>query len=225
MTITLATLRTDVRQRADMENSQFVTDAEVNGFISSSYGKFYDLLVTKFADYYVDDPIEFTLSAGEDSYTLTSTFYKILGLDLKVGNNEYRPLRIFTFEDRNHRSASDVLRGIHPQVRYRILGNKIRFTPADRAQGTYRLWQVPRAATLSDDADTIDGINGWEEFIVLDAAIKCLSKEESDTSELTRQRNEIQKRIEDAAASRDIGQPERITDVSRNGGIDPFYHR
>ena len=67
---TLATLRNRVRQRADMENNNFVSDSEVNQYINSSYAELYDLLVAKFEDYYVADPLEFAISSGSSTYNL-----------------------------------------------------------------------------------------------------------------------------------------------------------
>lgn len=59
-----------------------------------------------------------------------------------------------------------------------------------------------------------DGVNGWEEYIVVDAAIKCLTKEESETAVLERDKAFLLKRIEAMASNRDAGKPEKITDVN-----------
>ena len=49
---TLGNIRATVRQRADMVNTQFVTDAELNGYISASYFELYDIIIQKFGDDY-----------------------------------------------------------------------------------------------------------------------------------------------------------------------------
>jgi hypothetical protein len=59
----------------------------------------------------------------------------------------------------------------------------------------------------------IDGVNGWEEFIVVDAAIKALEKAEYDTSTLMVSKAALLKRIEDAATNRDTGAPMSVSDV------------
>ena len=44
--VALSDLRTLVRQRADQENSQFVTDEELRQYINRGYAGLYDMLVT-----------------------------------------------------------------------------------------------------------------------------------------------------------------------------------
>jgi hypothetical protein len=63
------------------------------------------------------------------------------------------------------------------------------------------------------DAATLDGISGWEEFVVIDAAIKAGIKEESEISDLRIQKAEMLKDIEDMAEARDIGQAHHVSDV------------
>ena len=65
---------------------------------------------------------------------------------------------------------------------------------------------------------TFDGINGWEEYAVVWAAIKCLSKDESDTSAQERQLGRLRMRLEEMAEDRDIGEPETVTDIYASGG-------
>lgn len=68
----------------------------------------------------------------------------------------------------------------------------------------------------------VDGRSGWEEWTVVDAAIKLLAKEESDTSQLEREAARIWARIMKSMANRDAGQAKRITDVSFNSGMWPY---
>jgi hypothetical protein len=68
----------------------------------------------------------------------------------------------------------------------------------------------------------VDGRAGWEEWTVVDAAMKLLAKEESDTSQLEREAARIWARIMKSMANRDAGQSKRITDVSFNSGMWPY---
>lgn len=67
-----------------------------------------------------------------------------------------------------------------------------------------------------------DGISGWLEYVVTDAAIKMMQKEESDTSVLQFQKAALIKRIESAAENRDAGSPATIADVQWTNGTWPF---
>lgn len=224
MTTTLANLRLQARQRADMVNSQFVTDSEFNQYISDSYAELYDLLVSKFQDYYVKNPpLSVTINTG-NTIDLPADFYKLSGVDRALtGDGDFYTLRPFTFEDRNARRSATRFRGLYPAIRYRIYGNQILLSPDDQAVGTYRVWYIPRFTALVNDSDTVDGVNGWELYIVTDAAIKALTKEESDASALMQMKMALLKRIEDMAANRDAGEPGRVTDVSLHNFDSDFY--
>lgn len=63
------------------------------------------------------------------------------------------------------------------------------------------------------DATNLDGISGWEEYVIIDAALKAGIKEESDVSSLGAQKADIYKRIVETAENRDASLPSRVTDT------------
>lgn len=63
------------------------------------------------------------------------------------------------------------------------------------------------------DSTTVDGVSGWEEYIVLDAAIKAMGKEESNIQELMAEKMAMKQRLIDMAANRDIANPATVADV------------
>lgn len=97
-------------------------------------------------------------------------------------------------------------------LRYRITGSNIQLVPLASSGQTFRIQYAPRPLTLMQDTDTIDGVSGYEELIIIDAAIKAMQKEESDCSILMAQKAEMLNEIESAAANRDIGEPECVSD-------------
>ena len=223
-TTTLQNLIDRVRQRADMEGSTFVTDAEVIGYINVAMAEMHDILVTRYEDYYVeskqytlpaDNPGALPPSAGSDK-----PFYKALGVDFDTGGTTYR-LRRFSFQERNMYNSPAVVAGRVTNTLYNIQGNQIKFIPAPTVSGTATLFYVPEAQQFatdgSEDSETV--VNkapavafGYEEYVVVDAAIKCLQKEESDVQMLMVQKQQLKERIENAAADRDPGEPTAITD-------------
>lgn len=224
---TLSALRSRARQRADMENSQFVADSEINQYINDAYAELYDLLVSRFEDYFLDEPVDFTITSGS-SYSLPSDFYKLAGIDKASFNTDYYALRPFSFANRNNNTNTNKLRGINTDVQYRIVGDKIRFVPEQNAPGSYRIWYIPSYTPLSSDSDAISTVisrNNWDDYIVITAAMKMLAKEESDISVLMMERQKIEARIEEMAQNRDIGDTDRITDVTTLGYDDPYLYR
>jgi hypothetical protein len=228
----LLELRTRAQQRADRVNSNFVTTAEWNAYLNASARELYDLLITSYEDYFVaprlsittDGTASFDLPTGQN-YSSAPALYKLYGVDLGVSaaQDAWITLKKFDFIARNRyvfpQQGSTAL-GVN-NLQYRVLGSKIQFIPTPSAGQTIGLWYFPRLTTLMRDYDILDGISGWEEYVVVDAAIKALRKEESDTQELMSEKMGLKQRIEEAAQGRDAGQPDTISDVRGSG---PFWN-
>ena len=276
--VSLNELRSQVRYRSDMVNSQFITDAELDDYINSSTAELYDILIQKFGnDYYLSSSTT-ALVNGTAAYDLPDDFYKLVGVDYQLSSSDSIALKQFNFNERN---LSDNINLYYRDLRYRLRGSQILFTPVPATTDNFVLWYIKNpvkleqiavtstaeaattvytvsshnfvadvvnkgsdftpagfnveqtvtavtATTITTDLDssaltitvdgnlnsTFDGVSGWEEYIVIDAAIKCLQKEESDVSVLMSQKSAIAKRIEAAAENRDAGEPSKVTDVS-----------
>lgn len=233
-TMTLAQLRTAVRQRADMVNSQFCSDAEINSYINQSYFELYDLLIQKYGDnYYVADPavfatdgqtMQFPLPNGVLTFTngrtnatgyVAPAMYKLLGVDLELANqsDSFVTIKPFNFSDRNRYAVPNFqsFYGV-TNMRYRLNGDYLWLTPTPTSGQNIQIWYAPRLTQLSADADTCDGISGWTEYIICDAAMKCLQKEESDVSVLMAEKQGLVQRIEAAGENRDAANPATVSD-------------
>jgi hypothetical protein len=217
--VSLGQVRLAAQQRADMVNNNFVTIQEWNSYISKSYAELYDILVQVYGDEYeVGPPYQFTTDGRVPAlYPLPTNFYKILGVDAGISNaqNAYLTLKKFPFASRNK-----YIYGNTPvsflgflQLKYRIVGNNIMLLPQPSTNQLVQLWIIPRPSVLMADSDILDGISGWDEYVIVDAAIKAMQKEESDVSVLMAQKADLRRRIEAAASNRDAGMPEAVTDV------------
>ena len=74
--VSLSELRLLARQRADMENSQFISDDEWRRMINRSYAELYDLVVTSAnsEDYFLkSDTISLSVELTLTIFQLTST--------------------------------------------------------------------------------------------------------------------------------------------------------
>lgn len=193
-----------------MENSTFVTDAEFNNYINLSIAELYDMLCSKTDEDYNISSQSYTLVANQDSYDLPATFYKLRGVDLNLDPLRAVPLKRFEFAERN--SVQPLLYGL-VDLRYRVRGNKLTFSPVELIEGSsVTLWYIPLPTRLALDADTLEGYNGWEELVIVKAAIKALVKEEQDTSQLQLEYEQLKIRLDQAMDTRDSGSPSKITD-------------
>lgn len=202
--VTRAELRERIRQRANMENSQFVKDPELNGYINDSIARLYDLIINHRGEQYFENSQDITIVRGTVSYDLPVDFYKVVTVEDSGGY----PIDTFNRRDLLHKTNI---------LRYNISNNQLKINRSDYS-GVIKLWYIPLAPVLDDDADTTDFYNGWDRFVIVDSAIVCLNKEESDTSQLERELMTLERRIQNSSEKNDH-QPSRIVDT-----VGRFYH-
>lgn len=214
MTITLSELRTQARQRADMTASTFVEDSELNSYINNSIAELHDLLIGAYNEDYVMESYEFDSTLNEISYDLPTDFYKLRGVDVRMSNGEFATVKRFNFNRRNEDNNSYAwnLLGL-PYLEYRLVGSQIRFNRIPDVNTHFRIYYHPLASKLVSDSDEFNDINAYSEYVIVDAAIKMMQKEESDVSVLVMQKEALKKRIEDMAQNRDANEPESVTDI------------
>lgn len=237
--MSLGELRLRSKQAADRVNSNFLTQTEWNFNINNSYFELYDILIDTYEDYYITPPYSFVTDGSTSSYplpdgvrTFTNTFtnqveiappfYKLWGVDLAANTspNGWVTMNKFNPLDRNkyyYPNSQSTIYGVF-NAQYRLLGKNIEFIPIPSGNQFIRFRYFPRLKTLLADSDITDtGISGWLEYVIVDAAIKALRKEESDTSKLEMAKAALKMRIEAGAKNRDAGRPDTIQDT-RSGG-------
>lgn len=213
---TLAQLRTAVLQRADMENNAPVTTAEVNAYVNESMQALFERLVhargldVGFASF--DTPTVPGQSAYDASAPGVSTF-KLISVRAQFGNAKvhFRKINMATerldFTPQAWSEGSD--------LRYGVNDDGVVVFPVPNAVYTLTLFTQDRPATLVVDADEWTG--EWDEYIVVDSAIKCARKEQQDTRELRADLDRVVERIDNWAAQFDQAGPMRVGDVTRRG--------
>ncbi len=211
---TLSDIRTLAKQYADMENMSLVSDSEWLMAINLAYAELYDILVSKFEDYYTDS-YSYTIPQGGNTIPLPSNFYKLRRVDYYL-NGEWITLKKYNFSEAN--SKNQRVRRIgsnYCSLEYRLVKDSITVLPETSASGDYKLWYIPSFTRLEEDSDTVDGVNGWEQYIAIHAAIYALTKEETPTPSLDYQLAKLKERIEQMSDNRDAGEPERVVDISK----------
>lgn len=234
--ITLGEIRLQSKQRADRVNSQFLTTSEWNNNINQSMYELYDLLITCYEDYFIAPPVTLTTDGTTVQYPLPNgysnfitnsqaapAFYKLSGVDLSLNTsaNAYVTVDKFDWIRRNEYvfpNTASTIYGVF-NMRYRLMGSTLYFTPTPSAGQGIRIWYIPRLPTLLKDKDTTTvDISGWIEYVIVDAAIKALQKEESDVSVLMAQKMALKARIEESAMNRDAGRADTISNSRSSSG-------
>lgn len=198
-----------------------VSDSEILGYVSDSYGELMDLIASKNED---------AVTRVYQVVTTANTIYpyEVTGEAVPVAPN--RPVgwarirSVFRVNGSGLTRLENVSvtewprfngRSGHPDS-YTVMGDKIYVLPTPTDTETYYVAYIPSYAAdllTSDVIEVVPIVFRWEEYVVVSAAIKCLRKEESDTSELMQEKAELQARISQSLTSR--GGPSRVSEVRK----------
>lgn len=217
--VTLETLRSRVLWRADAvgdANLDVSPYTLLDILINVAAKELYDEILSAFGDdYYTSTPaIVPTTTAGVGYLALPSDFYKLRGVAANIGGKRVA-LERCNWNEREQYNEADSWANYWNVPRYYDKAARLYFVPPP--DGIYSIYvdYVPVCPTLAAGAPGVpfDGINGWDEYIVLRTAIMILNREESDSSALQGELAHITQRIRQLADSRDIGRPHKVHDV------------
>lgn len=211
------------QSETDKINSQFLTTQEWTAHINNSRKELYDLLIEAYGcDYYMAIPYAFNTTGaidpvfGASVYPLPADFYKSMLIEVALNPNDpnsWVTLRQYQRIQQNLWNYPNqyTLYGI-TNLRYRLTGKYIQLVPIPQANQTIRIWYAPRPSQLLLTTDIVDGISGWEEYIVVDVAIKAQGKEESEQSGFFARKQALLTRIQGIAQNRNVAEPEVVSD-------------
>jgi hypothetical protein len=229
MTTIAATTAGDIilaaQQRADMENSEFISDSEWLTMANASCQNLWDRLIEAYGnDYEVATPYTVTTDGTNDAFDLPTDFYKLLGVDLQLGANSsnadgWITIWRFNFAQRNQYTLPNIftLWG-RTNIKYRIRGGKIWFIPLPAGGQYLRLWYAPLFTPLTSTSTSVDIGNGWTEWVVNDMAMKARVKEESPIDGIQALQAVQEDRLRTIMENRDAGAPATVVDVYRVNG-------
>ena len=229
--LTLGQLMTKCRQRTDMVNSTFITDAELRGWANIALAELHDILVMAYQEYYIEEKT-YNLPS-ENPGELPENFYKSLGVDMSMtgdfgGSSVVYRLRPYSFQERAAYSNPLMTASRSTTTFYNIRGNNIHFIPDPTIGATVKLYFVPQAVYFSedttpagtgvDDGKTIYTVApqaaiGWEEYLINDICMKIVMKEEGDPTPYASLKNAQAKRLRSVTKVKDPGESKAITDV------------
>lgn len=218
-TRTLANLRADARKRADVENATaLIPDADVNEYINQGWTRIYGILCRTGENYYLTYQT-FNTSPGTDLYALPSDHFQTKGVDVQISSGRYQAADRFQFERRNDYQSADW--SWPTRVLYDLEGTNMRFVPAPSGAAPVRHWYYPAAVRLVNDADTLDGGNGWELYAVDWAALYCATKDENYelVNELKQTLAKFESDITKEAATRIQGQAPKVRRIRYKGRL------
>lgn len=180
-----------------MVGSTFITDATLTEYINQSAARCQNKFTSSRGHSYQSSSTTWTTTSSL-TYALPSDFFESQTVMIANGgsNQEMRPFEMHEYARWSERA---------PTAGYVVT-----------------MIYTPTLARMTAGSDTFDGVNGWEEWVILDACIKALNKEESDVQVIMAQRADVEAEITSMAADREAGWPSRIVDVEQLAEREPF---
>ena len=237
---TLAALQRRVLQRCNLEGMsarELITNQELTDYINIGVAKWYDeVRGTTWNGAYYRSSYAFQTSAiagppnsnppANAVYPLPSDFLNATSVDCFVSPSVVISARAFQEEERNmYRYFLGAIGWfLGSVVYYQIQGQGnagtpyIVLMPPPQSQFNVQVNYVPTCPVLSLPDDFIDDINGWSEFIVLDASILCLMKigRQEEIPIYAARLEQERGRIKKMAPRRDQSQAERVHELNRD---------
>lgn len=207
----------DIRKRADMVGSDFVSDDEVLELFNQEIAELRGVIRRAEGQPYVRAEHDITVTAGSSTYPLPDSFAELLSVKRVYAGRTVELKPFMEFE----RSGLGGAPAEGAPTWYRLNGDNIDFLPAT-VGAEITIAYIPTEDRLQfapGTPNTFDGVMGYEVAAIYGAVAACLQKEESDPSFYLGQKDRIIRHIQAMAAQRDGGQPERVQDVV---GWDPY---
>lgn len=202
-TYTRLELRTRLDQLCDIENDAHLSTAEKNSILDSAMSETWDLICDSgLGEKYVKS-VTFNTVANQTEYPFSTVapsldLYRITKLYAVENGTRFRPLQKI--------SPSEILSFKAPAG---VTGMK--------------LYYIPICPKTTADADTFDGVNGWEEHVLMTAACAIKMKREESYDLFYKRKMELTQRIKSMGLV-DFGEPPRVAHKrGRYGSFSSTY--
>lgn len=204
------------KKRGGFVNDTSIPDADWLEYLSASYAWLHGLLADAMLLPWSTQPIN---ADGTKDYALPGDFFRSLSVQYQYQTNYWSPVKWIQI---NRLHEYDVPNGSQALGWYNDGANLI-LLPAPPSGQVYRHIYIAAAADITSGATTIDGVDGWEELLVIDMAIKGRIKDREDVSDLMADRQMYLERIEKEKASREMTASYRAIGLfeDETGRFDP----
>lgn len=221
----LQDLRQGARRLADMEedgDGDFISESELTRYVNEGIADLYDARVDANPDLFaVNGPT--LVTAGDFSWTLPVDFRQLVSVYIRYSGDYFTatPIDISAYS-----WAASQTDWQPYQARYTLREEfgtntkELYIFPAISNPDDIAYIYIKQAPVLSLDTEQFYATYDELEYVETYAAIKMLSKEESDTSVLETRRAQLWSKINNKTKDSDIGSPRRVRNVRKNQYID-----
>lgn len=217
--VTLLTLRTRLRRRADIEGETArFPDAELNDYINEGIAALHTEILRERPQGFGENQTTFSTVYNQELYPLPVNFMNLTKVFVIINGFEH-VLRTYEQFDTNGLVEPVNWDQIINPV-YRIVGDQISLRPRPSTVMTVYVNYVPCVGTLVADSDTFDGVDGFEE-VALGWALKQVSVKQGDDQRMG-MANDMYAgaldRLRGIMHAKNAAEPARMTDM-RGGAL------
>lgn len=251
--VTRDTLIRRALQKADVDASVFansgsgwLTSAEVQDLVVESAARFYDITIDvlgpqTLAKEFVGD---FGPTIQPPPFHLPADFYRLVSVHVcdEVSYGVRGNFQTVEPVAENGPAMTELLNAQPADGPFFYQLRRVRVPASAEHREQLDIWPYPTRDRFlrvmyvptfdpdpADGDDTrYDGINGWDQWVVLDVAIAILQKEESDTGALERDRDRVERNIRSKVGKQDHSRarvPVDLRDATEGHVRDPRWPR
>jgi len=214
----MADMIADVRKLSDMEDTDYVSDDEITGYINDANREATMILGESYEDWNLSSD-DITTVAGTRDYGVAADFIRLRKVmyvrDSGLSTEREYPLRRANWSETD---GGPLLERI-PR-RFRLQGSNIRLFPMPQAVLDYRYYYLAAPTTLTKTQLSVEFQYGLDRFCVWDAVVKCLIKEKSPSKEATNERDRHLAMAVRSADNRDASEAMTVQDVQYGSNDD-----
>lgn len=184
-TVSLSTMRGEIRWLADVKGLTVRhQDSDLNRAINQSIQHFREKVSNRGIRHYLTHTTGTLTSGATSPFAFTvldlaaasPAVVRVYGVDINYQG------RIVSLQQVDFDSRNDFQRGDNqptgiPVAWANYQTARLAILPASNGAYPYAVWYLPLLADLTLDADTFDGINGWERWIQWDVHVKLINRD------------------------------------------------
>jgi hypothetical protein len=174
---TLGDLKDRVKAELDLEDEDFISEAEMNGYCRRAINSAENIILNLYEDYYLARPHTITLVSGTSEYSLPTGIYaqKIRKLIYSNGSDRYLVKKIKRLEDTATLETGDDY--MYLLTNDSTDGISLTVYPEPSSNGeTLTLWYLRNANEVTDDDDEIDLPEAYD-YLTQYVKDACVNKE------------------------------------------------
>lgn len=211
-------LRDQVRLRPDIQNEvRRFPDSELNYYINEGIAQFHAEMVRARGQGFSEATTSFATVNGQELYALPAALLEVVKVWTRIDGIE-RDLHSYEEWDTQGLVEPQSINSSYSNFGYRISGDNISIRPIPSDVLTIRIKYITTAIKLTNDASTLDGVDGLEEFVILWAArrVALKNRDEFLIAALKLESDEMLERLRAIQPARNAAEAPRLGDVRQD---------